>query len=587
MNDFSRTVKTAWFGVKSHINMLTVMCIFCVLIFPAFTLITASANNLEYYRSEYGLLLSSYGMIVSVIAGLVMPLSFYSFIYNRVSCDFYGAMPVRRSQYFWGYFSSSCLIFLVPWAATAIIHVIITENGNNLWRPFLLSLALFFVLYCSMTLAVTFSGSAPCAVLTFIIANALPATTILFPILVSGVDFTAYGKKFIDFIMAVTPVSAVFWFADEDVFIRVLPVQVIFGVLELVASFFMFKYRKTESTMALAFPKTRYYYQYGIMLLVAMFVCAVTFNSYPSPFNVYHYLDYADGMLKPYTNSHVDNDYMASAVFFTLVFVLLAFILTNMILEKNPRAAFKKIRHYFIFLGGYALFLLITVSLSINFLPKSTLPFTPKYAVFYVYGLEEIDKSEFEQLANANSDRLTSIGVVKSGSEEWGSSYHSALGDSDTVDRHYYKRFVKDAFVVTDKAKLRELEKIVGEANPNSDVIIFDSDQSRWSLCGYYTVHSADELPTEDYTDFKISFVKEGEQITSDIDEKKLDYRISDNQYSSYADIFIKENVHIRYGSAKNPSVLEKYRDYNVNLPSNRKERWGTSYKNSAVMEVA
>ncbi len=567
MSDFARSLRTAWFGVKSHKNALLVLSIFCVILFPAFTMITVSGQQVEYYSSGYQIVLSVYGGIVAVAAGLVFPITFFSYVYNRIECDFYNAMPVRRSQYFWGYFAASAVIFIIPWSITAIIHCFITKWGNNLWKPFLLSLGLFFVLYCAMVFAVTFSGSKLCAVLTFAIMNVLPVMVVLFPITAAGADTISYGQRLVDNIMALTPASAVYWLFDENQFSYVIPIQLGFALAELIAAFFMFKYRKSESTMALAFPKTRYYYQYGIMLLTAVYVCYLYTNG------CYHlYIDFEDGRLRvQYYTNFLERDRWVQMIFFTLVFVLLAFILTNMILEKSPRAAFKKIRHYFFFLGGYAVFLLITIPLAINLLPKSVLPFTPDYAAVYVYGYEEITEEEYNKMCDNNLYFYTAEikETVSDEKKEFIDEYGNSVQDYE-YENHYYKKIIKDAFIVTDKEKLDKLTESLSDYPENEypDFVIFPLRDSWYNLSTVRTIYDH-KLPDSNYTEFKIAFGR-GLNITSDIDEKELDDRITDDKYYPNINIFVKESIATRRGYAVDPSFITEYKDYNINLDPDR-----------------
>lgn len=582
MNDFARSAKTAWFGVKHHRNMLIAMLIFCVLIFPAFTLISVRGQADNYDSYLYPMVMSIYGIMVSFAAGLAMPVSFFSYLYNRSACDFYNAMPIRRSQYFWGYFAASALMFAVPWALTALIHCFISEWGNNLWKPFLLSLGLFFVLYCSMTFAVTFSGSKLCAVLTFVIMNILPVMVVMFPITAAGADAVAYGQRIADSVMALTPVSAAAWFTDENPFSNIIPVQLGFGVIELVVSFFMFKYRKSESTMALAFPKTRYFYQYGVMLLTAMFIDAM-FVSQCFRYQVY----FENGGLRAYNYTNFGNGFWSSTIFFTLVFVLIAFIITNMVLEKTPRAAFKKIRHYFFFVGGYGIFLIITVSLAVNLLPQSILPFTPKYAAVYVYGYEEISENEYDDMyRNGLGYYAASITLEKGDNTvKYTDDFGNEWSDYEREER-YYKKTVREAFIVTDKAKLKELQKMMGSELENEypDIVIFPADRGYCTLTNYgATVYSESELPSEDYTEFKIAFSKDGKTFDGDVEESDLDNRITNDSFHPSNNIFVKTNISVRLGYASDPSLITGYKDYGITLSPGREIRSAMTVDTAAV----
>lgn len=575
MNDFSRTVKTAWYGIKSHKNSLLILSIFCVFLLPVFTIIFAK-SEVEYYSEFYPNALYIYGAFLAIVTGLVLPLNFFSFLYNRSEKDFYYAMPVKRSQYFWGYFASSAVIFIIPWTALTVIMCCLSEWGNNLWGPYLQGLGLFFVLYCSMVFAVTFCGSGLCAFVTFCVMNVLPIAVFAFPLTAAGVDIDAHIELLADKIMAITPISALTWYGSSASYGYIIPIQVAFGVLELVGAFFLFKYRKGESTMALAFSRYRYPYQYIVMLLAVMGMDAVIFSAYTR----YYVYNMSDGVEINQNTPWESGDFWREMIFLSVVTVLVSFIILNMILEKNPRAAFSKVRHLFIFTGGYVVFAIIAVSVATSAIPHSVLPFTPKAAVVYVYGYQEITQSEYDEMKeDYHSEPVFSFAVPKEGGSnekgglviaEYADTYEHTQELEPEYDYYYYKRVLTDAFTVTQKDKLKELVKLV-EKEPTEypDFIIFPS--SVYTLSMRTRIMSYQDAPlSEGYTDFKVTFIKDGKGFEGDVQEKDLDKQITDEWSHKFN--YSSRGLVSRIGFAKDPSMIRDFKDYSVILSQKDKE---------------
>lgn len=568
MNDFARTAKTAWFGIKSHKNSLLILSIFCIFLFPVFTVIFAGGKE-EYYSEYYPNLLYVYGVFLTIFAGLVLPLNFFSYLYRRSEKDFYYAMPIKRSQYFWGYFASSTVIFIIPWTALTVIMCCLSEWGNNLWGPYLQGIGLFFVLYCSMLFAVTFCGSVLCAFVTFCVMNVLPIAVFAFPLTAAGVDIEAHIELLADKIMAVTPISALTWYGDGFGYGYIIPIQIAFAVLELAGAFFLFKYRKSESTMALAFSRYRYPYQYIVMLLAVMGMDAVIFSAYTR----YYVYGESDGVSVNQNTPWGSGDFWRSIIFLSIVTILISFILLNMILEKNPRAAFSRIRHLFIFTGGYIIFAVIAVSVASSAIPHSVLPFTPKAAVVYVYGYQEITQSEYDKMREDYHSELTfSFAVPKeSGSDEkegliiaeYADTYEHTKILEPEYDYYFYKRVLRDAFTVTQRDKLKELVKLV-EKDPVEypDFIIFPS--SVYQMSAHSGIIHQDAALSEGYTDFKISFVKDGNDFEGDVWENDLEPHITDDYTHSYN--YSSRGLVSRMGFAKDPSMITDFKDHSVIL---------------------
>lgn len=364
MKNIRNILRVSLYGIKSGRVLMVIMFLLCCLIFPVFTLLQQTEYRV--FNSDWMII---YSVIAAYAAGIIAPVTFFSYLHKRTEQDFYSAMPVTRTQYFVGYALSSFLIFIVPYLLMFGIHSFFPHEGN-IWTAFWRPVGMFFVLYCSLTLCMIFSTSNWGTVVTLALRNGLAVSLVILPFTIARFDTNAYFELLSDKILMFTPLGTAFCINGS--YYHILFVQLAVAVLELAAAYVIYKKRKNETALALAFPKTRYFFQYSVMTVGTLLTAGVLVS-----------------MMRVTLYSGNDLKTIVTCFFLVLVLSFIIFIMLNMILEKNSRSAFHKLRHFFIFIVSFAIITSVTVSLLVSNLPYSTLPFSPECAVVSVYSLEK------------------------------------------------------------------------------------------------------------------------------------------------------------------------------------------------------
>ena len=106
MDYINKTLKTVWFGILSNRVLLGIMTLIFVIILPGLEVVFHGADNAGTARA--------YGIAIAYFGGIIIPFAMFSYVQDRRECDFYNSMPVKRSQYFLGYFIAGFGIFLAP-----------------------------------------------------------------------------------------------------------------------------------------------------------------------------------------------------------------------------------------------------------------------------------------------------------------------------------------------------------------------------------------------------------------------------------------------------------------------------------------
>lgn len=509
MKDFQKTLKVTWFGIKNGKVLFILMLLLCCLFIPAF--IYLGINESDYRLKAFDI--SIIGMFAAYTAGIFTPIVLFSYLHNRTEQDFYSSMPVKRTQYFCGYFLSGMVMFLVPYTLMFVICGFLPSD--NLWPGFFKPVAMYFVLYCALTLCMFFCTSKAGAVTTYILRNGLAASLVILPFVLARLDSSAYFDLLSDKILMFTPLGTGFCLLED--YEHILIVQLIIALAELVISYFLYIKRRNETSLALAFPKTRYFYQYAVMTVAALYITAL----FAGMFGVGSY----------------NNDNWPYVIFFTVALTLIVFIILNVILEKNSKAAFHKIRHLFIFLAGFGIITTATVNLLIYNVPYSVLPFTPKFAVVRLYTAE----------TGRDKDNRIDFGFY---------IYHDDKDSYELVECHAenYK-----TFIVTDEEKLKALTSYAQNPSNNnynlrSNLCLLPSH----SVWGYRDLTSDKSLPS-DFFAVKIDFYNANVSFKDEITEAALTelsakpyltgtYRqstrygfgIGDDYISGFADVTVK-----------------------------------------------
>ena len=489
MKDFQKTLKVTWFGIKSSKALFILMLLLCCFFIPAFIYLVINESKGNYILNAHDM--SVIGIIAAYAAGIFAPVMLFSYLHNRTEQDFYSAMPVKRREYFFGYFLSGMLTFLIPYTLMFIVCGFLRNSG--LWAGFIKPVGMYFVLYCSVTLCMMFCTSKSGAAVTFVLRNGLAASLVVLPFVLASLDSDAYFELLSDKILMFTPLGTGFSILKD--YEHVLPVQLIIALAELTASYFLYIGRRNETSLALAFPKTRYFYQYAVMTVAALYITAL----FAAMFGI-------DGY-------YGNDENWAYVIFFTVALTFMVFVILNMILEKNSKAAFHKIRHLFIFLAGFGIITSVTVNLLINLVPYSVLPFTPKFAVVRLYSVEPCD--------NEHDRSDLAVNIYNS------SDYHIDLDGMEYYDGDYkrVRCYVTQykALIVTDDEKLRALTSYA--QNPTSYYIISRSNLSLLSShspWGYAGLDFEDSIPS-DFIAVRIDFYNADVSFKDEITETALD----------------------------------------------------------------
>ena len=529
MNDFQKTFKVTWFGIKSCRALIALMLLICCFFIPAFIYLIFNEAK-EENPVLNGYIMSCIGIFAAYAGGIFSPILLFSYLHDRTEQDFYSAMPVKRIQYFSGYFLAGLLSFLVPYTLMFTVCGFLPNEG--LWGGYLKPVGMYFVLYCSITLCMMFSTSKAGAAVTFVLRNGLAASLVVLPFVLANLDSNAYFDLLSDKILMFTPIGTGFTMVKD--YEHVLPVQLVIAVLELAASYFLYMKRRNETALALAFPKTRYLFQYAVMTVIALYVAAF--------FSLLFDLD----------TDYFTEEGLTFTIFFVVVFSFIVFVILNMILEKNSKAAFHKIRHLFIFLGGFGIITSVTVALLIANVPYSVLPFTPKFAVVYLYTVEEVPN---EYAYDHDIDFSVIIETQKSWTDEEGYQHNTSNGEPVFCIVKSCK-----AFIVTDPKKLRALTSYA-QSRPNlnkhlGNIALLPSNAG-WRPYGS-SVEFEKEIPS-DFMAFRVEFynanVKFGDTITKEALEELISRPSLSGTY--------REST--RYGFGRGESYISGFADVTVN----------------------
>lgn len=367
---------------------LSVNKVFIVLMLVvSFLAIIMSQSIWNYGNNSDGVNVAGY-IAVSACMGFFMPLIMFQHMFKRGEYDFYTSMPIKKSRYFWGFAFASVIGFLMIYTAVILVMILLTGNANILLYS-LSGLALFFTVFCSTLLAIMLSKSFFAFFVTFIIINGLVIETLMMLWSVLRVDFEVYYFFSRHIINLFTPLfsAQLFHPGDHNWALGFLPL--IMAVIELAAAFFLHRVRSNDGRSPLAFPKTRYPIQYLIMFMAA-FLGSVGFSS-----------SYSREGTKD-INGFFLNTCRSDVIFYTLIIILVTFILTNMVFENSPRGVFRKAYHMFIFTAAYAVIYFVVIGgLLYPALPDKIVPFNSNAAVIRVYGYEERSEAEYESVVNA------------------------------------------------------------------------------------------------------------------------------------------------------------------------------------------
>ena len=468
-----KLLKTAWFGVKNNKVLLGFMLLLCAVIFPAFEVIFMHEPNASGVPE----------CIAAYFCGIIAPIALFGYLHKGRECEFYNAMPVKKSQYFWGYVIAGFLIFLIP---VTVMFLVESAFGFRDWNNFYLkSIGGFLSIYCSTILAVVFSGSTASTMVTVMIRNGVTIALVALPLMIAAVDVNAYVELLFRPICILTPLTVGNAILDPQT-TGVQGYQLIVAAAELVIAFLLHRYRRNETVTALAFPKSRYFYQYIVMLIFALGADALLLLVSGAYDNVH-------GII-------ASGDSFAVVVFMTLLVIFITFILMNMVLEKDAKAAFKKIRHFFLFSACYVVLILLISGIGSYCIPHSVLPFRPDSAVIVTYSVEEVKANEsfnFSPVEEVASDIHFDFAI-------------HMIDEDDNYSIQYYKMIEQEKFTVESPDAVKRLvyfamhpDRHLGETD-YFGILPKDQKSPFETRSGIY--YAYDTLIPESFTLFTVDF---------------------------------------------------------------------------------
>ena len=483
-----KTYKIGVFGVKNNFVLVGILLIGFCLIAPAIYVTGTSGYSPDY--DQLWSVMGIYSIIAAYVGGLLIPAVMFSYVHKRRDRDFYHSMPVKRGQYFIGYFLSGFVMFTVPYLMMCVIMGLVGGHVGGTFSFVFQTLALYIIVYATTLFAIMFSGSILSSLVTLAFLNAFPVIVIFCLLDMSGnIDLGAYMTLLSPYIYIFTPLSGGFAFNDyfnQGEYGWTLGVQLAIAVIELVLAFIMYNLRRGETTMAVAFPKTRYILQYGTMFLVAL-ACTNVFS----------------GMWWWWGGSR--GSIATEAVVWTAIAVFVTFVLMNMILEQSFRAAFHRIRHLFIFAGVFVVLLSLMLGF-VNSLPYYVTPIkTDAILVQQHKYVRTYDKPD------GNADYYTQFieydeyGNMISGGYAGEDYIESNYPGNENIKILYHIDMGEEWYIVTDPAQVAVLtQRISDEQNGKWSPEIVGSERIgelcslSWTL---YTLKPGEKIDEKTYID--------------------------------------------------------------------------------------
>lgn len=229
----------------------------------------------------------------AVVCGFIVVYSVFNYLYKKQNVDMVLSLPMSSSTRFWSDFTAGIAVYIGPFILNSILTLILSVLGDVLFSDILMNQSEIFhtdtiftsitsvmltliisgifimlFLYCLTLIVTVCCGNAFESISYSLLVNGLiPATVaigayILFGNL-RGID---YGTTMLPVITATSPggtIAGYFLMASEGgtlwQFIKyLLPILIISSVLA-VGAYFLYKYRKAESTSKPFVYKTLYY----------------------------------------------------------------------------------------------------------------------------------------------------------------------------------------------------------------------------------------------------------------------------------------------------------------------------------------
>ena len=225
-----KTFRIALYGLSSNKVFIVLMFMVSMITF----ILTMNAWN--YSMGE------QVGFIaISGLLGVFMPIIMFQHMLKREEYDFYTAMPVKKSCYFWGFGLAAFMSFLMIWLILFfVIGILGFPEGIKYFFP---GFMLYFTVSSATVLALVLSKSVFSFIMIFFILNGFVAE--LFAVFMSlfVLDERIYFVTLKNIIYFFTPFTSVRLFVSEDADRLLGMLPVIMGGIQLAAAFLLHRIR--------------------------------------------------------------------------------------------------------------------------------------------------------------------------------------------------------------------------------------------------------------------------------------------------------------------------------------------------------
>ncbi|MEA4832481.1 MAG: ABC transporter permease subunit [Oscillospiraceae bacterium] len=264
----------------------------------------------------------------------------FAFDKSKKSSDFFGAMPVRRNEYFAGSALSGMLFTLIPYTISMILtpSILITAgitkyvSYGELWAGFgvfyLYSLFFFILFYALSLLSSVSANSKAVSLFIYLSLNFYFGAFFILGGAISGMDngqfadFVNNSKGLHDFIFHSSPFFKFIEFAQKGTHLGALEIIIYLAAAAAIIflAMLIFKHKRADNvSLPSPFMKLRYPLQH-ILMVIATIACAAFFYAIGNGKLVWLFVGIGIGCV-------------------------LSYIALNSIFEGSIKAAFKNIKH--------------------------------------------------------------------------------------------------------------------------------------------------------------------------------------------------------------------------------------------------
>lgn len=563
-----KTFRIALYGLSSNKVFIVLMFMVSMITF----ILTMNAWN--YSMGE------QVGFIaISGLLGVFMPVVMFQHMLKRREYDFYTAMPVKKSCYFWGFGLAAFMSFLMIWLF--LFSVTVMLGFTEAIRYFLPGFMLYFTVSSATVLALVLSKSVFSFIMIFLILNFLALELFGGFLSIFNVDSRVYMIAFEKTLSFFTPFysAQLFFQYDRDwLLLGLLPV--VMGGIQLAAAFLLHRRRSGEGQDTLAFSKTRCPIQYIIMFMAALTPALLSLDT----FYYRREKNFGDFVSATVKEGHF--------VGITLVVIFGTFVITNMIFENTPRGVFKKVRHLFIFTAGYWIFyFFILGAILFPNIPLTYVPFNGNMAIVSVYGFEEKTEAEYNEMMSVYNNALFEHNNYNGESGEEYSRLYNLYNKAseeehrwknvyeDETAKYFYRKANVASYIVTDSEYLKNISDRLAEMSKN-----FKGNFYQYWDFGYPNIISDARVSPDRENAY--SYIDEKYYYENALIFEIALYELTDWQYDEFTEKYGKDEFYVSGDMIFNNRHRYSFRTY-VDSPEALKEfSEHTAYKSSENAKI-